>query len=62
MEERDKETYGAEFWKDHLRGYLIHQKVWWVVLKEAARSQELKFFENYESVTKGTIGKNNKEG
>lgn len=29
MEERDEdeETYSAEFWKDHLWEYLIHQKI-----------------------------------
>lgn len=32
------------------------------MLKKVAMNQELKFFENYERVTKGTIDVNNKEG
>lgn len=38
MDERDEETYSAELWKDHLWGYLFHQKFWWVVLEKVAMS------------------------
>lgn len=60
MKEKCEETC-AEFWKDDLWGYLIHQKLWWTVLKKVAMSQELKFFENSERVAKKTIDENNKE-